>query len=224
MQSTIAAYPTSITYFLGNGNLGGAATGDVDQLTLTNVGKSSDVFHISSIPFDTAPGLQFSTMLGDDNPSSTLDIPIDPGQSKTIYAYWTTDAPLPIGEYQGDILVEGANGDALMPYWYGVPSQAPQNVFLMNGLATSAPVATTINLYVRVTDFIGYAITDNLHLAFQSQVNGGGGAITLSPTVYFPNIRLITLRLGKNAGGNTYTFSFGSVAPIQVTITGTTGN
>jgi minor extracellular serine protease Vpr len=224
LQSTISAYPTSLSYFLGSGDLGGAATGDVDQLTLTNVGTSSDVFHISSIPFDTAPALQFSTTSGDENPSSTLDLPINPGQSKTIYAYWTTGATLTIGEYQGDILVEGANGDALVPYWYGVPSQTPQNVFLMNGLPTSAAPGTTLPLYVRVTDLIGYAITDNIHLAFQGQVNAGGGAIALSPTLYFPNIRLITLRLGKNAATNTYTFSFGSATPIQVTITGTTGN
>jgi minor extracellular serine protease Vpr len=224
LKSTISAYPTSLTYLLGNGTLGGAATGDVDQLTLTNVGKTADVFHISTIPFDSAPGLQFSTTLGDDNPVSTLDLPIGPGQSKTIYAYWVTDTPLAIGEYEGDILVEGANGDALVPYWYGVPSLVPQSVSFMNTPPASAPAASTVNLYVRVTDLIGYAITDNPHLEFQAQVNAGGGAIALSPTLYFPNVRLITLRLGPHALDNTYTFSFGSVAPVQVTVTGTTGN
>jgi hypothetical protein len=153
-----------------------------------------------------------------------LDLPIGPGQSKTIYAYWTTDTPLAIGEYQGDILVEGVNGDALVPYWYGVPSLVPQSVSFMDSLPASAPVGSTVNLYVRVTDLIGYAITDNPHLGFQAQVNAGGGVIALSPTVYFPNVRLITLRLGPNAMDNTYTFRFGSVAPVQVTITGTTGN
>jgi len=176
--------------------LGGATTGDVDQLTLTNVGKTADVFYISTIPFDTAPGLQFSTVLGDDNPTSTLDMPINPGQSKTIYAYWTTDTPLSVGEYQGDILIEGANGDALVPYWYGVPSGAPQSVTFMNSLPTSAAAGSTVDLFVRVTDLIGYAITDNPHLGFQSLVSAGGGAIALSPAVYFPNVRLITLRLG----------------------------
>jgi minor extracellular serine protease Vpr len=224
LQSTIAAYPTSLTYFVGSGILGGAATGDFDQLTLTNVGKTADVFHISTIPFDTAPGLQFSTASGDNNPSSTLDIPINAGQSKTIYAYWSTDTPLPIGEYQGDILVEASQGDALVPYWYGVPSLVPQSVFQLNPPPVSAPVSTTISLYVRVTDLVGYAITDNAHLGFQSLVNAGGGAIALSPTVFFPNIRLITMRLGRNAGNNTYTFSFGSLPPIQITIAGTTGS
>jgi minor extracellular serine protease Vpr len=224
LQSTISAYPTSLTYLLGNGNLGGAATGDVDQLTLTNVGTTADVFHISTIPFDTAPGLQFSTTLDDYNPTSTLDLPIGPGQSKTIYAYWITGPTLPIGEYQGDILIEGVNGDALVPYWYGVPSQVPQSVTFMNSLPTSAAVGSTIALYVRVTDLIGYAITDSFHLAFQSQVNAGGGAIALSSSVFFPNIVEIALRLGKTAGDNTYTFSFGPSAPIQFTITGTTSN
>jgi minor extracellular serine protease Vpr len=220
LQSTISAYPTSLTYFIGGGDLGGASTGDFDQLTLTNVGKKADVFHISSIPFDPAPGLQFSTNSGDNNPSSTLDIPIAPGQSKTIYAYWTTDATLPIGEYQGDILVEGAGGDALVPYWYGHPSQAPQNVFLLNPPPASAAAGSTIPLFVRVTDLIGYAITDAAHLGFQSQVNAGGGAIALASNVFFPNILEIALRLGRNPGNNVYTFAFGRSAPIQITITG----
>ena len=220
LQSTISAYPTSLTFGLGVGDLGGAATGDFDQLTLTNVGKTADVFHISSIPFDAAPALQFSDTSGDDNTSSTMDIPIAPGQSKTIYAYWTTDTTLSVGEYQGDILVRGTNGDALVPYWYGVPSQAPQDVFLMNGTPASAAAGTTVPLFVRVTDLIGYAITDNPHLAFQSQVNAGGGTIALLSTLFFPNIREIALRLGPKAGDNTYTFRFGSSAPIQITITG----
>jgi hypothetical protein len=55
-------------------------------------------------------------------------------------------------------------------------------------------------------------------------VNAGGGAIALSSSVFFPNVLEIALRLGSKAGNNTYTFSFGSVAPIQFTIMGTTGN
>jgi minor extracellular serine protease Vpr len=224
LQSTITAYPTSLTYFVGSGDLGGAMTGDFDQLTLTNVGTTADVFHISSIPFDAAPALQFSNSSGDNNPTSTLDVPIAPGQSKTIYAYWTTDATLPIGEYQGDVLVESSNNDALVPYWYGVPSQAPQTVYELNPPPVSAAAGTTVALFVRVTDLIGYAITDGPHLAFRSQVNAGGGAIALSSTVFFPNILEIGMRLGRNAGTNTYTFSFGLAPPIQVSIVGTTGN
>jgi subtilisin family serine protease len=222
LQSTIATYPTSLTFGLGAGDLGGATTGDYDQLTLTNVGKTADVFHVSSIAFDSAPALQFSTVPADANPSSSLDIPIDAGQSKTIYAYWTTDSTLPVGEYQGDIDVEGAHGGALVPYWYGVPSQVPQNVRLINSPPASAKAGATIGLLVRVTDLIGFAITDNAHLAFQSQVNAGGGSITLAPILFFPNFREIVFKLGPNAADNTYTFRFGPSAPMQFTITGTT--
>ncbi len=224
LQNTIAAYPTSLTYLVGSGFLGGAVTGDFDQLTLTNVGKTADVFHVSSIPFDAAPALQFSTAPGDENPSSTLDLPIDPGQSKTIYAYWTTDKALSFGEYQGDIFVQAASSSALVPYWYAVPSQTPQDVFLLNPPPATAAAGSTFNLAVRVTDLVGFAITDNAHLAFQSQVLAGGGAIALSPTVFFPNLRLISLRLGPRAGDNTFLLRFGAAAPIQLTITGTTGN
>ena len=223
LQSTISAFPTSLTYLLGSGDLGGVVTGDLDQLTLTNVGKTADVFHVAAIGFDSAPALQFSTNSADENPTSTLDVPIDAGQSKTIYAYWTTDKTLAVGEYQGDILVESAHGDALVPYWYGVPSQIPQNVYQVNPPPASARAGSTINLFVRVTDVIGFAITDNAHLAFQSQVSSGA-SIALSPILFFPNIRLVTMRLSSTPGVNTFAFRFGPSAPIQLAITGTGGN
>lgn len=220
LQSTIAAFPTSLTFLIGSGTLGGAATGDVDQLALTNLGKTTDIYHISSIAFDSAPALQFSSNPGDRSPSSTLEMTVAPGQSRTIYAYWTADALSP-GEYQGDIAIQGVTSSALVPYWYGVPNGVPQSVFQLNPAPALAKVGTTINVFVRVVDLIGSPITDNPRLAFQGAVLSGGGTIALSSPVFFPNLRRITFTLGPKAGDNVFAFGFGSLAPIQLTITGT---
>jgi minor extracellular serine protease Vpr len=219
LQNTITAFPTSLTFFIGNGTLGGAATGDFDQLTLTNIGKTTQTFLLFAIPYDTAPALQFSAIPSDDSPRDTLSVPIAPGQSKTVYVYWTADN-LPIGEYQGQVSIQGTNTAILVPYWYGVPRGVPRSVFQLDPPPAQAKTSSTWHLFVRVTDDIGYAITDTPSLAFRGTANGGG-TISLSPSIFFPNLRDIRLTLGRTPGDNTFQFSFGNLPPIAVTITGT---
>jgi minor extracellular serine protease Vpr len=219
LQSNIVTFPTSLTYLLGDGNLGGAATGDYDQLTVTNVGKTTDVFHVYASSFSSAPALQFSVSPGDVSPAKTLDLTVEPGQSKTLYAYWIA-RNLGVGEHQGDIVVGSSTSFALVPYWYGVPSGAPSSVFVLSNIPTQARAGSTVNLFLRVTDVIGFAITADPLLTFKGSATGGG-ATTLDPRVFFPNLRLLVLKLGPNPGSNTFTFSFGNMAPIQIAISGT---
>lgn len=224
LQSTVTAFPTSLTFGAGGGTLGGAQTGDYDQFALTNTGTSPETYVVFSVPYDVAPPLRFAAAPGDRSPASSFTLTLNPGQTKTLYAYWTTAAPLLAGQYQGQIVVAGSKSPAGIgiPYWYGVPSGIPSSVFPMNPPAARANVGSTINLYVRVTDEIGYPITANAALGFRSAVLSGGGAVALSPTVYFPGIRLIQFRLGNSLGDNAYAFSFGNLDPIQVVITGVT--
>src|ERR1700730_14837308 len=84
LRSNIVVFPPSLTYGLGNGTLGGAITGDLDQLTFTNVGTVTDTFHLAASAFDYAPPLQFSVVPSDQNPTDTLDLTLNPGQSKTV--------------------------------------------------------------------------------------------------------------------------------------------
>jgi minor extracellular serine protease Vpr len=218
IQSNIAAFPTSLTYLLGNGNLGGAATGDFDQLTLTNTGKTTDLFHIFAASFGSAPPLQFSVVPGDAAPTNTLDLTLDPGQSKTLYGYWTTTKTLAPGAYQGDIVVQSATGSsALVPYWYGVPNGIPADIFFLNGAPTSANAGSTVPLFVRVTDLTGYAITSDQLLGFQGSTTGGG-SITLSPSVFYPNLREILLKMGPTKTTYSFTFSFGQLPPVTINI------
>ena len=225
LQSTAAAYPTSLTFGVGNGSLGGATTGDLNQLTLTNVGKTADTFTVSAIPYDGAPAVQFGTNPSGNDAASTLTVTMDSGKSKTVYVFWTTTNDLAPGEYQGLVSVQPGKTTttAVVPYWYGVPPYVPFALSSLNGVRASAKVGTVLNVFVRVTDSIGYPITDNATLAFQGTAAAGGGSITLSNTLFFPNLRLIRLKLGPNPGPNTFLYSFGNLGPFGFTVTGTSG-
>jgi len=74
---------------------------------------------------------------------------------------------------------------------------------------------------VRVIDETGYPITVTQSLGFKGTATAGGGTVTLSPSVFIPNIRIIQFRLGPNAGANTYQIGFGDITPVTVTIAGT---
>ena len=219
LQNTVTAFPTSLTFGVGNGTLGGAATGDLDQFALTNIGKTSDTYRISAIPYDFAPALQFSAAPRDRAPNSTYSLTIAPGQTKTIYAYWT--ATLEPGEYQGQIVIEGTQGAGLIPYWYAAPSRNPRSIFELTTLPDSARVGTGVTLFVRVTDETGFPLTDDASLAFQGSVTAGGGSIALRTGTFFPNLRGVLLTLGPNAGNNVFQFRFGNLPPVTHAITGT---
>ncbi len=223
LVNTVTAFPTSLTYLTGTGTLGGSATGDYDQLTLTNVGKTAETYNISALSYDQSPPLQFGQNSAESSPTSTLALTINPGQSKTIYAFWTTTSRLPGGEYQGQIIVQGTHDatSANIPYWYGVPTGIPRAIFQLNGTPASAPVGSTVNVIVRVTDEIGVPITDNATLAFRGQVVAGGGTITLSPSVFFSGLRQVQLKMGPNPTVNTFVLAFANLPPLTISITGT---
>lgn len=226
LMSTVTAFPTSLTFGVGSGILGGSATGDFNQLTLTNAGKTSDTFTLSAIPFDDAPALQFSTNPADGTPASSLSLAIDPGQSRTAYAFWNTNRRrLAGGEYQGQIVIEGAaaSTSTLVPYWHGVPTNIPSVVFVLNSPGTRYTAGTTVAVYVRVTDAVGIPITDSTLAGFKGSATGGG-SITLVTAITFPDLFRINLKLGPSPGENKYQFSFGNLPPVSYTITGAAPN
>jgi len=226
LQVTATSFPTSISFGVGNGTLGGATTGDLNQLTLTNVGKTTDTFAVSAIAFDNAPPVQFGTNTAGTDAASTLSVTMAPGQSKTITVFWTTKTPLAPGEYQGLVSIVGSKSTdpTNVPYWYGVPPYVPFAFNALNSPPASAKVGTVASVYFRVTDSIGYPITDNATLAFQGAVLAGGGTITLTNNLFFPNIRQLQFKLGPNPGTNSYAFAFGNLGAFGVTITGTAGS
>ncbi len=218
VASNIAAFPTSLTYGVGNGTLSGEASLSLNELTLTNVGTASDVFHLSASNFDYAPPLQFSVIPSDQNPTNTLDVPVDPGQSKTVYAFWTANGLVP-GEYQGDIVVASSSSYALIPYWYGVPTGIPDGQIFLVPPPAEVQAGTAQIALVRVIDGIGYAILDFPSLGFQGTATGGG-SVALVPVPQYPNYWEIQFTLGSTPGTNTYTVSFGNLPPTQFVIVG----
>ena len=226
LQGTVTAFPTSLTFGVGNGSLGGATTGDFNQLTISNVGAVTDSFAVSAVAFDYAPALRFSVIPGDTNPNSTLSLTIDPGKSKTVYTYWTTSNTLNPGEYQGLIDIQSVKTGQLsaVPYWYGVPTSIPRAVLPVTGLPTTAAAGSSQGLLLRVTDDIGYPVLNATSLAFQGKVVSGGGTVTLAPTTFITGLLEVIFKLGPNAGDNTFQFSFGQLPALTVTITGTKSN
>ena len=218
LRNTVTLYPTAITFLTGTG-----ALDDYNQVSVTNIGRATDTFRIRSVPYDSAPPLGFSaitpdTGLADPKPEANYTLTLDPGQTKTIYAYWK--AQLSPGEYQGQILVEGSTTSVLMPYWHGVPTLVPREVLQLTTVPASARASTAVNLSVRVTDDIGFPLTTDAQLQFSGTATAGA-TITLQPGVVFPNRRTIRLTLAPTVRSNTFQFTFGDLPPISHTINGT---
>jgi minor extracellular serine protease Vpr len=222
LVNTVTAYPTSLTFGVGDGTLGGANTGDFNQMTLTNISAAADTFMVSAIAYDNAPPVQFGSDPTGSGASSTLPVTMGPGQSKTVYVFWTTSQPLLPGEYQGLVSIQASHAtvSANIPYWYGVPPQVPVSIFQMNALPGSSHAGSVLDLYIRVTDSIGYPVTDNATLDFRGAATAGGGSIELSNILYFPKIRDVQFKLGPDPATNTFVFSIGNLTPISVTIVG----
>jgi minor extracellular serine protease Vpr len=217
LQSTVTAYPTSLTWSIGGGQM------DLffNQLTLTNVGKAADTYTIYSIPYDMAPALQFSTNLYSESPIDRMQINIEPGQSRTVYAYWTTNEPLPGGQYQGQIVVQGAAAPTatMVPYWYGVPTDVPNSFYIFNPPNVAYLAGATVSVYVRVIDISGISIVDPALLGFRSAATTGA-SVKLADVVYWPDILRVDLKLATAPGQNQFQFTFGNAAPVTISIIG----
>ncbi len=217
LRNTVTVYPTSLTFGLGNGTMAGALSGHIDQFAITNIGKTADTFKIRSIPYDSAPPLQFADVPSALEPQDTFSLTLNPGQTKTLYSFWT--ARLPRGEYQGQILVEGTSTSVLTPYWYAAPSLIPREVLVLNPPGASARPGTALTVYVRIVDETGYPITTDASLRFAGTASTGA-AIELLPGVPFSNVRALRFRLAPTARANTFSFSFGGLAPVTRTVNG----
>lgn len=220
ISGTVAAHPTSFSFGTG------PATVSLDlwgPLTLTNVGNAGDLFTVSSIPYDDAPALRFSEdPEGGRTPVGTMTLRINPGQSKTIYPYWRFRR-LAIGEYQGQIRIQGTSPGAmaLVPYWYGIPSYVPQTATVVHGPPAQLTVSQSFIVYFRVVDSSGIAVLDRTSLNFKGTVLAGGGAISgLNLNSPFPNLVYAIIRIGPEPGVNIFRVSFGDLAPLTFTIEG----
>ncbi len=140
LNSTVAAFPTSLSYGIGSGTFDQTAT-----LSLTNVGSAPDTYSITVQPIGGGP----APML------SSNSVQLNPGQSQNI-SVELAGASLDPGAYQGFLQIQGAQSQvvATIPYWYGVPSDTATNMTVLSA-PSNGPPGTRVDIFVRPTDSQG---------------------------------------------------------------------
>jgi len=118
VNATAAAAPTELSFQVGDGNPNLSRS-----LTISNLGSSSTSFQLAAIARGgaPAPGLSLSA------------IDLNPGASAQIAVNFSASALGP-GQYEGYILVADTSTgrEAHVPYWYGVPSNTPAFITVLN--------------------------------------------------------------------------------------------
>jgi hypothetical protein len=218
LNDNIAVFPTALSFGTGSG-----ALNSTRRLTVTNVGKKADTFTITTSPYDDAPPPAFSTNPNGSGAARTLTLPIDPGQSKSVYVVWRFQDLLP-AEYQGLIGVQASASTraAYVPYWHAVPSGTPATATMLNGVPAQLGAGRSVTVYFRVVDSQGIPVTDLPALRFNGTVVSGEGSISaavLSET--YPNLVYTTLRMAPDPGQNVFRISFANLPARTFTVTGT---
>ena len=220
MTSTVTAYPTSLSFGSGIGDIQGVLV-----LTVTNVGKALETYTISTIPFDgtatptfVADGAGFFGGTG----AKSIDVTLRAGQSRVVQAVWIATGPAPGSEQQGMVLIRGhqTGSTATVPYWHGTPDFIPDTLS-SSGVSTPFAAGTTQNYYFKVRDQIGTGITDNSILRARGIVTLGKGKIEgpFVSTVYRNNM-YFAITTDPTPGPNGYIMQIAGYG-VSLNITGT---
>ena len=207
LTSTVAAFPTSVSFGIGGG--------DADvwrDLTIWNLGTVADTFSISAAPIGAGPAPGLSTSI----------LSIEGGQSGTVTVHFTGSALAP-GEYQGFLQIQGsaAASPVRIPYWYAAPSGTAQYLTILSPveLPQTAGLNERITFYFRVTDASGVALLDVNPMV--TVVSGGGIASEVVSVDWdYPGAYLVRLTLGPGAGENRFQFLAGDLTPLELVIQG----
>jgi len=192
VNATVAVNPTSLSYGIGSGTLDQTTT-----LTLTNVGTAADTFSIIVQPMGNGP---MPTL-------SANAVQLNPGQSQKI-SVELAGASLDPGAYQGYLQIQGAQNPvvALVPYWYGIPSQTPAYVTILDA-PTNGRSGSRQTIFLRPTDAQGIPVNATPTVTVAS---GGGSVIGITsiddeaPGVYALQVRVA-------AGQNVFRITAGSI-------------
>jgi len=147
LNATAAATPAELSFQVGDGNPNLSRS-----LTISNLGSSSTVFQLATMPRSGAPAPALSTSA----------ISLNPGASAQIAVNFSASALGP-GQYEGYIRVADTSTgfEAHVPYWYAVPSNTPAFITVLN--ASQGAVQTQSgedSVLFRVTDASGIALTN----------------------------------------------------------------
>ncbi|MCS7314440.1 MAG: S8 family serine peptidase [Bryobacterales bacterium] len=209
LQSTIAAYPTSLSFGSGSG-----AAELRRRLRLTNLAAERDLFTIEAIPSgeQPAPFPEVNT------------IALDPGASAEIGVSWSATT-LPPGEYQGFLRIAGTRSpvEIRVPYWYASPTGTPAFLTVLSA-RTQGTVDASLRraIYFRVTDATGIPVRN---IRPEVNVVQGGGEVTEVSWMdgEIPGVWAVSVRLGKQPGRNEFRITAGGLSR-SVIIVGVSNN
>jgi hypothetical protein len=186
LNATAAAAPAELSFQVGDGNPNLS-----QNLTITNLGASSTVFQLAAVPRTGVPTPALSSSA----------IQLDPGASAQVAVTFTASALGP-GQYEGSILVADSSTGlaAHVPYWYGVPSNTPAFITVLNASQGAVQAQSgQDSVLFRVSDASGIAIT-NIQPAV-TVVSGTGVLSSVnSRNSLIPGAFGINLRLGPRSG------------------------
>lgn len=202
VQSTVAAYPASLSFGAGGGTVEAAR-----EITVSNIGTASDTLNISVVPIGAGPAPVVS--------ANTVEIA--PGASQTLQLSLAASGLEP-GEYQGFLRIQSTLNpvESRIPYWYAVRSGVPANLTILetkeSGLTGSLQRRA---IYFRVTESSGVAIRD-LEPTVRP-ISGGGEVVQVaSADALVPGAYFVDVRLGLEAGRNEFQIQAGEIQKTVV--------
>jgi hypothetical protein len=187
---------------------GGSSVDATQNLVLTNLGTMADTFQLSVVPAaSSAPLPQLAV----------TTVQLDPGASATLPVRFHADS-LAAGAYEGYVSVAGVNsgGTSHIPYWYGVPADAPGHITVVQSSAKGS-VGSSTTVVFRVTDANGLPVDANP--AVTPMTTGTRVNSISSLDSFIPNAFSFTARLSAQPGSNVYQIQAGSQT-TTVTIVG----
>jgi len=206
LKSTVAAYPTSVSFGIGGGTIDRKR-----RLTISNLDAADDTFTISVVPAGDRPAPFVA--------SNTVQLA--PGASETLDISFT-GADLGPGEYQGILRIQGTRTDleTRVPYWYAVPSGVPAYLTVLSSRDSGLPGSLLREAFCfRVTDASGIPVLD-----VQPNVTAasGGGEVVRVASIdeQVPGAYAVNVRLGMEASRNAFQIRVGELERT-VTILGT---
>jgi subtilisin family serine protease len=198
LRATAAMEPISLSF-----GVGGSDSPISKSLTLTNVGTARETYLVSAVPKAGSPAPDLSSG----------SVTLDPGGTAMLTAT-VSAAGLSAGQYEGFLTVTGVNSgvESRVPYWYGVPSDTPAFITIMEMADTLRPGALVGDAIVfHVADAAGIVIKDVIPTV--TAISGGGSVVgVVSRNASSPGAYGLNVRLGRTAGANVFRITAGGVS------------
>jgi minor extracellular serine protease Vpr len=207
IQSTVAAFPASVSF-----GVGGSTVDAARDVALFNLGAAADTVSLAVLPAGPGPAPVVSTAI--------LEIA---GGGRQTVSVRLTGSGLEPGQYAGFVQVQASRAvqPIRIPYWYAVPSQTPRYLTLLRSRSSGvAGALLQVAIIFRVTEASGVALL-NVGPAVTTESGGGLVKDVYSIDALVPGAYAVDVSLGPTAGSNKFRLRVGDLWQ-DVTIQGTT--